>query len=104
MSFDTSRSDQSEAFIDLAYRLILQRHADAAGISHYKKAFAEGLPPVELLRTLLDSDEYRQKTSVYDYTRDAEIAPYLTPTLKEFSVRLQACRKLSIIEIRASGQ
>ena len=96
MSFDTSRSDQSEAFIDLAYRLILQRPADAAGISHYKKAFAAGLPPVELLSTLLDSEEYRQKHSVYDYTKDPEILPYLTPTLQELSARLQACNEIEL--------
>ena len=96
MSFDTTLSDQSEAFIDLAYRLILQRPADAAGISHYKKALAAGLPPVELLTALLDSDEYKQKHSVYDYTIDPEIAPYLTPTLKEFSARLQACNEIEL--------
>ena len=96
MSFDPRRSDQSEDFIDLAYRLILQRQADAVGVSHYKKAFAEGLPPAELLRTLLDSDEYRQKHSVYDYTKDPEIAPYLTPSLKELSSRLQACNEIEL--------
>jgi len=96
MSFEPTRSDQSEAFIDLAYRLILQRPADAAGISHYKKAFAAGLPPVELLKTLLNSDEYKQKHSVYDYTTDPEIAPYLTPTLKELSSRLQACGEIEL--------
>src|SRR4030095_7857892 len=96
MSSDTTRPDQSEAFIDLAYRLILQRPADAAGISHYKKAFAAGLPPVELLKSLRNSDEYKQKHSVYDYTKDPEIVPYLTPTLEELSDRLQACNEIEL--------
>ena len=96
MNFDTSRSDQSEAFIDLAYRLILQRPADAAGISHYRKAFAAGLTPLELLSTLIESEEDRQKQSVYDYTKDPEIVPYLTPTLQELSARLQACNEIEL--------
>jgi SAM-dependent methyltransferase len=102
MSFDPSSTDQSEAFIDLAYKLILQRPADAAGISHYTKAFAAGLPAVELLRTLLDSEEYRHKHSGYDYTTDPEISPHLTPTLKELSSRLQACNEIEVNRYESS--
>jgi hypothetical protein len=99
MSLDTNRSDTNEdtrednreAFIDLAYRLILGRPADEAGLADYKSALAAGLPPVELLRTLLDSDEYRRKHTAYDYTADPDIAPFLTPALEQLSARLQAC-------------
>ncbi len=96
MSLDTTHSDHDEAFIDLAYQLILQRHADAAGISHHKEAFAAGLPPVELLRALLNSDEYRKKHAAYDYTADPHIAPHLTPSLNAFSAKLQACSEIEM--------
>ena len=91
MSLDSTHLDPNEALIDLAYRLILQRPADAAGMSHYKEALAAGLPPVELFRTLLNSDEYKLKHALYDYTSDPDIAPFLTPELEQLSARLQAC-------------
>src|SRR5438105_4951205 len=91
MTVETSYSDPNEAFIDIAYRLILNREVDTSGMSHYKEALASGLHPVELLRALVNSDEYRQQRAAYDYTSDPEIAPFLTPALKELSTKLQAC-------------
>src|SRR5882757_7130198 len=88
---EDTREGSREAFIDLAYRLILGRSADAAGKADYKSALAAGLPPVELLRTLLDSDEYKQKNVAYDYTADPDIAPFLTSALDQLSAGLQAC-------------
>ena len=96
MSLDTTSLDSDEAFIDLAYRLILQRSADAGGMSHYKDALAAGLPPAELLYALLNSDEYKQKATAYDYAADPDIAPYLTPTLRQLSARLEACREIEL--------
>jgi SAM-dependent methyltransferase len=86
-----ANEDTREAFIDLAYRLILGRPADTAGMVDYKSALAAGLAPVELLRTLLDSDEYQRKNAAYDFTTDPDIAPYLTPSVDRLSARLQAC-------------
>jgi hypothetical protein len=96
MILDTTSLHSDEAFIDLAYRLILQRSADAGGMSHYKDALAAGLPPAELLYALLNSEEYKQKVTAYDYAADADIAPYLTPTLKQLSARLEACREIEL--------
>src|SRR5207253_7222335 len=64
------------------------------GMSNYKDALAAGLPPVELLRAIMSSDEYKQKYVAYDYTADQDIAPYLTPALRKFSARLQACGEI----------
>src|SRR5713101_5171888 len=96
MSLDTTHPDADEALIDLAYRLILQRQADTDGRSHYKEFLAAGLHPVELLRTLLDSQEYKKKHAAYDYTVDPDIAPHLTPALTQFSARLIACSEIEI--------
>jgi SAM-dependent methyltransferase len=94
MSLENTPLDPNEAFIDLAYRLVLERQPDSVGMAHYKEALAAGLPPVELLRTLLDSEEYKKKRAGYDYSRDPDIAPYLTPELAQLSARLQACEEL----------
>src|SRR3977135_2840503 len=94
MNLDNPSLDSDDAFIDLAYRLVLQRPVDEDGRSHYKEALASGLPPFELLRVLLNSEEYKQRTAAYDYITDPEIAPQLTPALREFSARLQACREV----------
>ena len=105
MSLDTTHLDPNEAFIDLAYRLLLRRQPDAFGMSHYKDALAAGLPPVELLRALLNSDEYGQKHTAYDYTADRDIAPHLTPTLKQLSAKLQACSEIEMARYeRAWGE
>ncbi len=94
MAIDATHSDTDEAFIDLAYRLILHRPADVDGMSYYKNALAGNLRPVELLRALLNSDEHLKKHAAYDYTVDPDIAPYLTPTLKQLSGKLQACSEI----------
>ncbi len=96
MTPDTTDPDANEALIDLAYRLILQRQPDAHGMSHYKQALAAGLPPVELLRALLNSEEYKRKQAAYDYTVDDDIAPHLTPALEKLSAKLQACREIEM--------
>ncbi len=96
MTPDTADPDANEALIDLAYRLILQRQPDAHGMSHYKQALAAGLPPVELLRALLNSEEYKRKQAAYDYTVDDDIAPHLTPALEKLSAKLQACREIEM--------
>src|SRR5437868_11543486 len=91
MSIENPYSDANEAFIDLAYRLILNREVDAGGMLHYKQALAAGLHPVELLRALVDSDEYRRQYAAYDFTSDPDIAPFLTPKVNRLAARMQAC-------------
>src|SRR5947209_17819733 len=58
---------------------------------HYKQALAAGLHPVELLRALVDSDEYRRQYAAYDFTSDPDIAPFLTPKVNRLAARMQAC-------------
>jgi SAM-dependent methyltransferase len=96
MNLESTHLDPIEALIDLAYRLILERPADAAGMSHYKDILAAGLPPVELLHALLNSEEYEQKHAAHDYTADPDIAPYLTPALEQLAARLQACNEIEL--------
>ena len=92
----TKGGPNDEAFIDLAYRMILERPADAVGMSHYKQLLSEGVGHAELLRVLLNSEEYRQKHATYDYTADPDIAPYLTREVAELSARLEACKEVAL--------
>lgn len=42
-----------------AYRLILQRDPDPAGLAHYRQLVAQGLSLDRLIRSFVNSDEYR---------------------------------------------
>lgn len=46
-----------------AYRLILNRPADASGLAHYQARIASGLPVEALITELLASDEFRRATT-----------------------------------------
>src|SRR5262245_3251657 len=45
--------------IHYAYRLILKRDPDEGGLAHYRKLVAEGLSLDRLIRSFVNSDEYR---------------------------------------------
>jgi FkbM family methyltransferase len=62
----------TEADVTYAYRLILRREPDAAGLAHYRQRVADGLPFDELLRAFLGSDEYLARL---DEERLADQAP-----------------------------
>ncbi len=49
----------TETDIYYAYRLILRRDPDAAGLAHYRRLVAEGLSLDRLIRSFVNSDEYR---------------------------------------------
>jgi FkbM family methyltransferase len=58
----------TEADIYYAYRLILQREPDPEGLAHYRRLVAEGLSLDRLVRSFVNSDEYR-------FRQDAERRP-----------------------------
>jgi SAM-dependent methyltransferase len=45
--------------VDLAYRLILRRRPDESSRAHYAERVERGLPLVDVILTLLDSEEFR---------------------------------------------
>jgi hypothetical protein len=47
-----------EALVYAAYRVLLGREPDAAGLEHYTSQLASGLPPIRLLRIFIDSEEF----------------------------------------------
>ncbi len=49
----------TETDIHYAYRLILKREPDPAGMAHYRKLVAGGLSLDRLIRSFVNSDEYR---------------------------------------------
>jgi FkbM family methyltransferase len=51
----------TEADVLAAYRLILQREPDEAGLAHYRQRVREGLPLAELVNNFLMSDEYHDR-------------------------------------------
>jgi FkbM family methyltransferase len=51
----------TDADVLAAYRLILQREADDAGLAHYRQRVREGLPVAELVNNFLMSDEYHDR-------------------------------------------
>ena len=54
--------------IHFAYRLLLRREPDAAGLAHYRQLVADGLSLHGLIRSFINSDEFR-------FTRDDEARP-----------------------------
>jgi len=56
-SFADDRATDDDVFF--AYRLILKRDPDPAGLAHYRKLVAEGLSLDRLIRSFVNSDEYR---------------------------------------------
>lgn len=51
----------TDADVLAAYRLILQREPDEAGLAHYRQRVREGLPVAELVNNFLMSDEYHDR-------------------------------------------
>ncbi len=51
----------TEADVLAAYRLILQREPDEAGVAHYRQRVQEGVPLAELVNNFLMSDEYHDR-------------------------------------------
>jgi SAM-dependent methyltransferase len=51
----------AEADVRLAYRLILKRDADEAGLAHYRERIRSGLLLQELIAELIESDEHRAR-------------------------------------------
>lgn len=51
----------TDADVLAAYRLILQREPDEAGLAHYRQRVREGLPLAELVNNFLMSDEYHNR-------------------------------------------
>lgn len=49
----------TEADIRFAYRLLLRRDPDPAGLAHFQRRVGEGLPLPELINDFIRSDEYR---------------------------------------------
>jgi FkbM family methyltransferase len=49
----------TNADIRFAYRLILRREPDPAGLAHFRRRVREGLPLPELINDFVRSDEYR---------------------------------------------
>lgn len=48
-----------EALVYAAYRALLGREPDTAGLKHYTRQLANGLPPLRLLRAFIDSEEFK---------------------------------------------
>jgi FkbM family methyltransferase len=53
----------TDADISYAYRLILQRPADPAGLETYRQLVARGIPITHLSRIFLASEEFRQRAT-----------------------------------------
>lgn len=51
----------TDADVLAAYRLILQREPDDAGLAHYRQRVRDGLPVAELVNNFLMSDEYHDR-------------------------------------------
>ena len=51
----------TDADVLAAYRLILQREPDEAGLAHYRQRVRDGLPVAELVNNFLMSDEYHDR-------------------------------------------
>jgi FkbM family methyltransferase len=51
----------TEEDIYYAYRLILKRDPDESGLAHYRQLLAEGLSLDRLIRSFVNSDEYRNR-------------------------------------------
>src|SRR6185295_4944378 len=63
------------ADVMLAYRLILRREADPAGLAAYTQRVREGLTLEELLRCLLDSPEREDRLRTGDVQEGAARVP-----------------------------
>jgi FkbM family methyltransferase len=57
---DTSRATESD--VRHAYRLLLKRNPDPAGLAHYRQRVQEGLSLDELIAEFVRSDEYHART------------------------------------------
>jgi FkbM family methyltransferase len=53
----------TEEDIHYAYRLILKRDPDQEGLAHYRQLVADGLSLDRLIRSFINSDEYRNRLS-----------------------------------------
>jgi SAM-dependent methyltransferase len=66
-----------------AYRLLLGREPDSAGLAHYRQRIRDGMSLEELLRTFIDSDEYREH-EIRDSS--AEGGPIASPAATDHDV------------------
>jgi hypothetical protein len=79
----------NEAFIKLAYSLILKRDPDPEGLQDYLEKMAKGrMTAAEVLLSLRNSAEYQLLNALGEYTQDPEIAPYLTEQVRRDSEEL----------------
>lgn len=75
--------------VEEAYLSILGRVADDEGKQNYIAALESGsINTEQLLRSMRESEECRQRFGWYDYYKDKELNSYLTGAVKEFSEAL----------------
>jgi len=48
------------AFVEQAFRQILNRGADPGGLEHYRKALAQGVPRTSVLIAIMHSEEFQR--------------------------------------------
>lgn len=91
-----------EEIIKALYRAALRRAPDDTGLATYLRLLNDGASPVELLNTLMDSDEFRQHSLVstgeninfakiddYQPESDRDISRFLTQGVREVSNQLK---------------
>jgi FkbM family methyltransferase len=66
----------TEEDIFYAYRLILKRDPDAGGLAHYRQLLAKGLSLDRLIRSFVNSDEYRLRQTDESRPTPVDIGGY----------------------------
>lgn len=62
-----------ERFVQLAYRWLFDREADAKGLANYTRELGNGLPRAEMIRTFVLSDEFERRYA--DISPDGGFVP-----------------------------
>src|SRR5262245_24528887 len=88
------------ADILLAYRLILKREADAAGLAAYTQRVREGLTLEELLQCLLDSPEREERIRTGDVQQAVAQAPEADASLIDPK---EVMRRYSVAELNETA-
>ena len=88
------------ADIMLAYRLILRREPDPAGLAAYSQRVREGLTLDELLQCLLDSPERAERIRTGDVQHDAARAPAADASLIDPK---EVMRRYSVAELNETA-